>query len=811
MLPRRWSYSLISCLLIGFSSAAQVYETSFTDTNNKAVNLKPTVKLVNPTTPMSLTLISGLDRYLTVAVSNKAGSQLFNQKTSITTVNDRITASDGTEFYGKKLTLPALSDDSYVISVVVTDLKDAVVASYTYNWTIDTQPPLADPITADKGTGAANTTPGTVWKMGVASGDQFDFLSLNVSDDSGIAGATFNIYNPDGSLFSSTAMKYDQAGKKVYHTYSYHTSQGVGLPTSNLDEIFQAEVLIKDNAGNIKTLPRQQFRWDNVIGEITLFAVHDPTNNASVVPGFASNYTAYKAGMTVYENPIQFVYRIPVTNFSPDYEGGLTFYNRYSPPKQLTRANGYVYMEMKIPNGTVNVDMTKMPNFGSSFGYKPAFNVKLGGSAPATPASAGPIAEYRDELGAWWTLANMEFVSAKSLPKKFDRVRFTVSPRPFDQIASARESCTVPAGGSTCEAVATYNMTTNSQGYYRPEFAVISTEDSALRGSVFKTISWNDTQTPSITSVTLNNSTNLLTVMATLPGDSEWLESKQIVSYWLSDVSTGNKLPLTGTMLARNSGSYTFTFPISQLSEGSYNLVANVGDRYLNTVSKPYGAVVIDRTPPTATFSYENKPIAGDVTVMGLENIRITLKDNLTKPKITRVQLTGGPTSDVVDLSWTPLGNDTYSIEYPRVFPSLMNSDIYILNVTTEDEQNNAKVYSASFKYLPANLVQLQNLRTLAVNSPLKTSTDEPLAFMKTSVLRKEDGQIAKGQQTGTLTVRSDAAFPLTINGVTAAAGQTVNFSINLGKGDETLVPIYPAINGKTGTAQFILEFPQLQ
>lgn len=811
MLPKRWSCSIISCLLFSFSSTAQVYETAFTDTNNKTVNLKPTVKLVNPTSPMTLTLISGLDRYLTVSVTNSAGSQLYKQKTSITTVSDRITASDGTEFYGKKLTLPVLSDDSYVITVAVTDLKDAEVATYTYNWTVDTKAPLADSMTADKGTGKASTTPGTVWKMGVASGDQFDFLSLNVSDESGIAGATFNIYNPDGSLFSSNAMKYDQTGKKVYHTYSYHTSQGVGLPTSNLDEVFEAEILIKDNAGNINTLPRQQFRWDNVVGEITLFAVHDPTNNASVVPGFAANYTAYKSGMTVYENPIQFVYRIPVTNFSPDYEGGLTFYNRYSPAKQLSRADGYVYMEMKIPNGTVNTDMTRMPNFGSSFGYKPAFSVKLGGDAPVTPASVAPIAEYRDDLGNWWTIASMEWVPTKSLPRKFDRVRFSVSPRPFDQIASARESCTVPAGETTCEAVASYDMTKNSQGYYRPEFAVISANDAALRGGVFKTMSWNDTQTPSISSVVLNSSTHVLTVSANLPGDSEWLEAKQIVSYYLSDATSGNKLSLAGTMAARNSGSYTFTFPLSQLTEGSYDLVANVADRFVNTASKPYGTVVIDRTPPTATFSYDNKPIAGDVTVMGLENIRIALKDNLTKPKITRVQLTGGPTSDIVDLSWSPQGSDTYSIEYPRIFPSLMSTDIYTLNVTVEDEQNNAKDYTASFKYLPANLVQLQNLRTLAVNSPLKTSTNEPLAFMKTSVLRKEDGQIAKGQQTGTLTVRSDAAFPLTINGVTAAAGQTVNFSINLGNGDETLVPIYPAVNGKTGTSQFILEFPQLQ
>lgn len=257
------------------------------------------------------------------------------------------------------------------------------------------------------------------------------------------------------------------------------------------------------------------------------------------------------------------------------------------------------------------------------------------------------------------------------------------------------------------------------------------------------------------------------------------------------------------------SGNYTFTFPLSQLAEGSYNLVGNVADKFNNAAAKNYGPVVIDRTAPTAAITYEGKSIAGDVTVMGLENIRITLQDNLTQPRITRIQLSGGPTSDVVDLSWSSTSSNVYGVEYPRVFPSL-SGEGYTLKVTVQDEQNNSRIYTVGFKYMPANLVQLQNLRTLAVNSPLKTSTNEPLAFLRTSVLRKENGQIAKGVQNGTLTVRSDAAFPITMNGVTAAPGQTVNITINLGNGDETLVPIFPGESGKAGDSSFMVEFPQL-
>ncbi|HHZ5437724.1 TPA: Ig-like domain-containing protein, partial [Escherichia coli] len=52
--------------------------------------------------------------------------------------------------------------------------------------------------------------------------------------------------------------------------------------------------------------------------------------------------------------------------------------------------------------------------------------------------------------------------------------------------------------------------------------------------------------------------------------------------------------------------------------------------------------------------------------------------------------------------------------------------------------------YTQKFSYLPNNLVQLHNLRTLSVSSALKTSLNEPLAYLSTNVLRKSNGEIAK-------------------------------------------------------------------
>ena len=298
---------------------------------------------------------------------------------------------------------------------------------------------------------------------------------------------------------------------------------------------------------------------------------------------------------------------------------------------------------------------------------------------------------------------------------------------------------------------------------------------------------------------------------ATLSNDRDWLNSAAIESFWLSDTTTSATLAPKSTIASRVSGKYVVEFNLNELPEGNINITANARDKYKNTTSKLYGTFKVDRTPPVIAIQYENKDVANTPTVYGLENLVLKVTDQLSESKITRVQLFGGPTSDAVDLSWSTTGKDQYAIEYPRVFPSLNEGESYRLVVTAHDSQSNTATKEVSFNYLPSNLVTLQNLTTLSVSEALKTSTGEPLAYMRTSVLRKDNGEIAKGVQTGTLTVRKDAKYPVTINGVTAKPAQTVDFSIDLGQGEEQLLPIFPGVSGLSGDSSFIIEFPQLK
>lgn len=94
------------------------------------------------------------------------------------------------------------------------------------------------------------------------------------------------------------------------------------------------------------------------------------------------------------------------------------------------------------------------------------------------------------------------------------------------------------------------------------------------------------------------------------------------------------------------------------------------------------------------------------------------------------------------------------------------------LTVYAKDEMNNVKESAVEFNYLPNNTVRLENLKTISVSTALKTSDNTPLAVLYASQLRKKDGSIATGKQDAILTVRKDAAFGVTVNGVSAAPGR---------------------------------------
>ncbi|MDF3660519.1 DUF4165 domain-containing protein, partial [Enterobacter hormaechei] len=133
----------VAGLGMSVQAPAQIYESAFKDTNGIEIHAPSSRLMLNPASPVTLTLISGLDRFVNVKVTKDTGTVILNTTTTRTGVSDRLTAADGSEFYGKKVTLPALGEGKFVVQINVLDLNQKPVATYNYNWLIDVTPPAA--------------------------------------------------------------------------------------------------------------------------------------------------------------------------------------------------------------------------------------------------------------------------------------------------------------------------------------------------------------------------------------------------------------------------------------------------------------------------------------------------------------------------------------------------------------------------------------------------------------------------------------------------------------------------------------------
>ncbi|MGV7963855.1 Ig-like domain-containing protein [Photorhabdus tasmaniensis] len=809
---------LAMALATAYPASAQIYSYSFTDTNHSVKTIKPTtLSYLNPAGVLTLNLISGLDRYERVSVTRDSDKKVvFSALTSKISVGDRIVAADGTEYYGKDMALPALGEGTFTVVNDTLDLQQTIVSSSTYHFSVDTTAPKYTSIYPSQNAGYDMVLGGKLWELGRGGSGQFSIFADGVEDANGIEKIRLVIKRSNGTVVSDNALSYDTATQHAFYPWAKDMNTQPGMPSSDLNEEFTFNFIITDKAGNTLNIPPQRFLYDDQVGEFTPFAVHDLRVSTSVVPGISSGYVPFVRGLSVLENPYKMVIRIPRTNWKPYRNGGITIINNYGGVQVISEDANYVYVETKLPQGSLDANYYRPVNtyqwaggdltqYASWLNWDPA-SVK-------SPAWGNPAIERQMSDGTWFNSVNWKFFMATDMPVNLTKIRFNVQARPYDQKITGGATCNIPAGSTSCTVALTQAITNGTSGYLHSGYEVRSTTESTFFMPLWENVAWH-TLGPSITGYDYDDATNVLQVYVNQPGDGSYFDRVNLNKVWLSDKSSNNaEISVTGKQTGRNtaSGNYTYEFNMKQVPEGSYNVQINARDSFNNTGSLAYKTVTIDNTPPTINISYESKPITSSVTVYGLENIRIQLADTLTKPALSRMTLRGGPVSDAVELSWVSLGNNLYAPNYPKIFPSLNDGETYTLTVQAKDEMNNVKESGVEFNYLPNNLVRLENLKTISVSTSLKTSDNTPLAVLYASQLRKKDGSIATGKQDAVLTVRKDAAFGVTVNGISAAPGESKNVQLDLGLGDSRSFPIFPSVSGVSGTSEFMLNIEELK
>jgi len=504
--------------------------------------------------------------------------------------------------------------------------------------------------------------------------------------------------------------------------------------------------------------------------------------------------------MTVNQNPLTLVYRVPSNNRREYSKAGLKF------GTIISEANGYSYVSAKTAYKVAYVIHNGYQWGGGSLSY----NFNLGSEAPASPAApevwltSDKKGEMNSSSYLWDTI---------DLPVKFSSVRITASPRNYGQRAMSgnTEICQIPAGETECTGAVSWSIPKSGNGITTYPFKLTDMDKTLSSVTVEKRHHWNTDLLPKITGYSYQEEDKAVLLFVKQPGRGKFRDLLQLKSTTLIDLDTGEQL-LSGSQTALSGEDYTYSFDLSKLAEGKYNLGFFANDTFNNETSSPFISLINDKTPPVVNFYYENASLSSGATVYGLENISIKLNDVLTAPSLVRLELKGGPASDSVILGFNQNTDGSYTPDYPRLFPSLdSNTDKYTLTAYATDAKGNSTQKSIQFVYYPRNLVTLEKLKTLGVVKALKTSDNTPLAVMRTGQLRRNDGSLAKGIQTANITVRSDAAYAINILGNVIQPGQTKEIKIDLGAGENSTVPIFTAENGSTGESNFIIEFPQIE
>lgn len=798
-------------LLAGFamSGHARVYEYAFKDINGSQKSILSTTNdtALNPEGKLDLVLIAGLDQKIQIKILNSQDISVYSTLTPEITVDNRVTSANGTSFYGLKVTIPPLSDGKYTVISEILDVKGKFVSTTSHSFLVDTSGPMSDKLSVPwiPGYGMVNT--GELWELGRGQERTIYVSVQNIKDLSGLDYGIIQVLNPDGTVFSSYKMTYEEQSSSLSAPITKGYSQKSDwMPLSDADTIYRFHVTLYDKAGNSSELAEQKFIFDSTPGEHSLFAVYDPDYPESVVPGFSSGYISYKPGLAVNTNPVTFIYKLPSSNYRPNNKVGLQF------GSLLTEFDGYSYIKVTTPVGTAFT----IHNAYQWGGGNSSYNVVLSDKAPLTPkinTASWDFSTYGILSANGASAVNMLW-PARFIPGEYTSMTINVEPRPYVQYlynnTDSKVVCQIPVGESSCTGPFNYKINPG-HGALTHQFFVRSTSSSFRSNYLELRSMWNTDWLPVITGYNYSEEDKIVNLFVTQPGNGSWREFLKLAKTSLVNRNNGNII-LSGKQIAMSGDDYTFSFDLNSLDEGRYDLEFTAQDTAENITTLPFRDLIIDKTPPEIEFKLEGSPLINDSTVYGLEHIKISVADLLSSSSVTKIVLRGGPTSDEVELGFTNNGDGTYTLLYPRIFPSLdESSDKYTLEVYASDSYGNTTFKSVRFAYYPNNLVTLEKLKTLGVGKALKTSDNTPLAVMRTSQLRKDDGSLARGVQTANVTLRADADYAINILDTIIQPGDTREIQIDLGVGENSAIPIFPAANDSTGQSNFIVEFPQIK
>ncbi|WP_196587860.1 Ig-like domain-containing protein [Aliivibrio fischeri] len=799
--------------LCSLSANAAIENVSFIDNLNKEQNVQIRTDeniYISPKGTVNIAISAGLDRKFTVR-TYRNDELLTTQHTEVINIQDLITENNS-NFYGKYVSLGFGSDGVYKVEVDTVSLSGAVVNTESYIFTRDVTPPTSSNVKISSYGGYTNSfTPADTWYTGYYSAN---FLYAEDVEDalSGIDKVEMITYIVGDNLDNPTEYKrmiLSYNTEELNARFNFSSQSTIWPNGDNGETLYGVVFEITDKAGNVTRTDFQKLYYDTVgATDLKLVGVYNPSSTNVI--GGQVGYDPYVPGMTVHTNPIKIMYRIPKDKHSSIVRGG--YHSVGSTTEIKDQTDGYIYPIFTRPYGFKNGNYVRFTDRRSWSIAGVSYNLVLDNSAPKEPVRVGRAEYLYSDIG--WSSWSRWKIQTSELPIQILGSRQRVQPRDYDQIWShAGYTCTIPAGAEYCETTHTpaWNLSLGTSGYHHGGSDVKNIAGDLYADGGWADVSWNDQYAPVFTNVEYDG--KQIRANINQPKAGSWFDNLRLADVWLENES-GQKLGAKRITFTRIGENYEAVWDLSSLAEGSYDIsVAALENHGLKTIKSGVAKFTNDKTSPVLEFGYDEIGTIPDV-IDDVRKISIKLKDD-SEVFIKQAKLVSevGDTNVILGYSLKSgeAGDKVYSLELPRLYPTLNEGEIYNLTVVGRDAYENTVESSIKFGFVPENLIKMETQTYLSVSTPLLTKSDRPIAKIWSEPLKLDDGRLATGVQVAEVTVNGSSAFGIVINDVLVQVGETKQVEIDLGVSGSALnLPIYPSENGKEGVAKVMFEIPSI-
>lgn len=777
----------LSALSIG-SAHADLLEYSFTDTNGEVRTLTPSNKYANPVGPIKFALNAGVDRKVRISITDKDGKELSSATSGVLGAGDRISV-DGREYYGAYLELPEAPEGEVNLVSQILSSTDDIVKTDIQPLSVDRSKPYIGELSQQNNVTSKGNwdTSGELW-LGSLSGSNLNSLSNTISavasDNSGIANVSVEVYDMSGNIVGKVSdAKYNSlTGLAGY--------AGIDKDLFPIDEIQVYKMVWRaiDVAGNTSEIEQSVALQSAFEVDIYPWAVSSP-DSSELMAGL-EGYVPYQKGMTVHSNPVVALWRVPRELWAPYNPYGLGVISNGG--VKVAEDEDYLYIRQEGPV-PLNGRVTSFGSWGYAFSGDTHREIDVT-LLPGTPVSPSrPTIQYHYSDIGW--AHGVRLIKSESLPVTIDRIRYSVSPRDYDQIIrdSKGRSCIVKAGESDCYIEDTLHMEVGTAGYFHMccseqradnYYANIIVKESGWGGArsshpdipslrsepAYSEGFWNDFYVPVLLEHDIAE--GKLTALIELPANRAF-QGK--VDFGKVQLQSGD-IVLNGSVIQSNRSDAlrTYEFDLTKLPEGEHELVLFASNNTGSERQFDLGFYGLDQSPPVVELFGQSGRL-DQSSIGSLADITVKITDSRDEsPRIVSINIAGGPANDNINLPPRKEG-DVFKIEYPIMFPSLSEGEGYTLTVVAEDAQGNQATETASFTYNPP-LVSVAGHPDGNINIPAVSyafNRNDGTAVMVSEPLGLAGGQTLAGVYDLLVTLSSDTVNPINANGVIVQPGET--------------------------------------